>query len=260
MNPVVLMFSCLGITLICVALLWLVSLPLKNTSIIDIFWGPGFSIVGIAAYMLAADATDRGLILAVLVVLWGIRLGGFLALRNIGHGEDKRYQAMRAEINARGGNWPLRSLFTVFVLQGVILWIVSWPVQLGQFGTTPLGGFAAAGVGLWLVGFLFEAVGDWQLYRFKSEPANQGKVMDQGLWRYTRHPNYFGNACIWWGIWLVAAPVIPLWVIVCPAFMTILLLKVSGVALLEKDLSKRKPGYREYIEKTSSFVPWPPKK
>ena len=191
--------------------------------------------------------------------MWGLRLGGYLFWRNHGNGEDFRYRAMRKHY---GPKFPIISLATVFGLQGVLMFMVSLPVQLGQADATPdVGVIAYAGVALWLVGLFFEVVGDAQLARFKANPANSGTVMSTGLWRYTRHPNYFGDACIWWGIGIVAAETgSGAWGLIGSLVMTVLLRRVSGVTLLEKSLVKRREGYNDYVARTSPFLPRPPKK
>jgi steroid 5-alpha reductase family enzyme len=237
--------------------LWLLSLPLKNSSIVDPFWGPGFALVAWAAYLLADDPGGRGLLVAVLVSVWALRLGLHLTIRNRGMGEDFRYQAFRRRW--RGPYWIV-SLFRVFLLQALLLWVVSLPVQVVMVdGGTP-GVIGFIGVALWVVGFFFETVGDLQLVRFKRDPANQGKVMDRGLWGLTRHPNYFGDVTVWWGHFLVAvAGWGSAWTIIGPVVMSILLLRVSGVTLMEKSLVGRKPGYEEYAKRVSAFFPWPTK-
>ncbi len=251
----------LAVVMACMALLWIVSIPLRNVSIVDIFWGPGFAVVALLTLALVGDGEPRQWLLAGLTAAWGLRLGLFLAVRNIGHGEDPRYASIRERVEGRGINFTIGSLLIVFVLQGVLMWSVSLPVQVGQYLApgTALGMLAVAGVALWLIGFGFEAIGDWQLRRFKADPANRGQVMDRGLWRYTRHPNYFGNACLWWGLWLIAAEAGAWWTVIAPALMTFLLLRVSGVTLLEKSLSTSKPGYADYVRRTSAFIPMPPK-
>lgn len=238
---------------------WLLSLALKNASIVDIAWGLGFVAVAWSVRFAVDGVTARQNLLVALTSVWGLRLGGYLFIRNHGKGEDFRYRAMRKHW---GPKFPIISLLTVFTLQGVLMYVVSLGVQLGQAATSPsLGVLAWVGVAVWVVGLTFEAVGDWQLAAFKRDPANQGKVMDRGLWRYTRHPNYFGDACVWWGIALVAAETgIGRWGLLGALVMTVLLLRVSGVALLEKSLSRRKPGYAEYVARTSAFVPLPPKR
>lgn len=258
--PVVL-GTTLIITLACMFVLWLISMPLRNASIVDIFWGPGFGIIAIVTWYLAEGAAPRQHLLTVLTVVWAARLGLYLAWRNIGHGEDPRYQRMRQKTEEAGGDFAKSSLIRVFLLQGILMWLISMPVQIGQMYAEPaeLGPLAAMGTLLWLIGFLFEAVGDWQLARFKADPANKGEVMDRGLWRYTRHPNYFGNACLWWGLFVIACEnPVGLWTLYAPIGMTYLLLKVSGVSLLERSLQKTKPGYEEYVRRTSAFFPLPP--
>ena len=235
--------------------LWLVSLKLRDASIVDPFWGTGFVIVAWTA-ALAGDLSGWGLVLALLTTAWGLRLSLHLARRNLGHGEDFRYQAMRK----RYPRFELTSLVIVFGLQGLLLWIVALPLQLAPAfdGSGHLLG--VLGVGVWTVGLAFEAVGDAQLSRFRADPANEGRVLDTGLWRYTRHPNYFGDATVWWGLWLVAvAAGAPWWTAVGPVVMTVLLRRVSGVTLLERSLAQRRPGYEDYVRRTSPFVPRPPR-
>ena len=184
----------------------------------------------------------------------------YLYMRNHGKGEDYRYRAMRKRWGAR---FPLISLCVVFGLQGLLMFVVSMPLQVAQLSGMPEGFNAAdyIGTGLWVIGLGFESIGDWQLARFKADPANHGNVMDGGLWRYTRHPNYFGDAVLWWGLFVIA---LARWenalVVFSPIVMTVLLTRVSGVPLLEASMRKRRAGYAEYIARTSSFVPMPPKK
>jgi steroid 5-alpha reductase family enzyme len=242
---------------------WLLSLPLHNASIVDIVWGLGFVVVAWVVRLQGDTNEARQWLLVAMVTLWGLRLAGYLFWRNHGAPEDYRYRAMRKRWGPR---FPIISLATVFTLQGVLMWIVSLPVQLGQVSDGDgIGVFAVIGTVLWVIGICFETVGDIQLARFKADAANAGRVMDRGLWRYTRHPNYFGDACVWWGIGLVAVesglgPVARVACLVGPSVMTVLLLKVSGVALLERSLQQRKPEYAAYAARTSAFVPRPPKR
>ncbi len=237
---------------------WLVSLVLRDASIVDPVWPFGFVVVAWVTFAVADGLPARKWLLAGMVTVWGLRLSIYLAWRKHGEPEDYRYQAMRRHW---GDRFALVSLLTVFALQGVLMWIVSLPAQLGQVRDTPdLGVLAFVGVALWLLGFVFESVGDAQLARFKADPASKGQVMDRGLWRYTRHPNYFGDACVWWGIALVAAETgIGAIGIVGAVVMTVLLVRVSGVPLLEKSMAKRRPGYADYVARTSSFIPRPPR-
>ncbi|MGB7326628.1 MAG: DUF1295 domain-containing protein [Rubripirellula sp.] len=235
--------------------LWLASLRLKDASIVDIFWGLGFVLIAWAT--LAVTTQDlRSILLVAITTIWGVRLAGYLAWRNHGKGEDSRYSAMR---NHRGGSFWWVSLFTVFGLQGAVMWLVSLPIQVGVGEANPMSALNYAGLIVWAIGFLFESIGDFQLAKFKSRAENEGKVMDQGLWRYTRHPNYFGNSLIWWGIFVVSVTSSTFWLVISPVLMTFLLLKVSGVALLEKSLANRSAEYRDYIRRTNAFFPGPPK-
>lgn len=238
---------------------WLVSLGKKDVSIIDIFWGPGFALIAWIYFALGEQSTVRQLLLPSLVTLWGLRLGLYIFWRGRGKGEDYRYAEMREK---RGSRFALLSLGTVFWVQATLLWLIGLPLLHIQLSGQPgsLGWLDALGIALFSAGFYFEAVGDFQMARFKDNPDNKGKVLDSGLWRYTRHPNYFGDATLWWGFWLIAiAGGSPVWTVVCPLLMTGLLLKVSGVALLEKGLEKTKPAYRDYVARTNAFLPWPPR-
>jgi steroid 5-alpha reductase family enzyme len=238
--------------------LWLVSLALKNSSIVDIFWGTGFVIVTWLIFFLTPDGfLPRKILTILLVTIWGLRLSIHILLRNWGKPEDFRYQKWRQE---SGSIWWLKSFFQVFLLQGFLMWIISTPIIAAEISSvSPLGFLDYLAVIVWGVGFFFETTGDYQLKKFKSDPANKGKVLDIGVWRYSRHPNYFGDAFQWWGFYLLALSTGAWWTIFSPVIMTLLLLKVSGVALLEKSLKETKPQYREYMEATSAFVPWFPR-
>ena len=239
--------------------LWVISLLMKDASIVDIFWGMGFAFVALAAYIIADGNPVRKQLITLIAICWGFRLAFYLAWRNLGKGEDYRYVAMRKR---HGGKFPLMSLVMVFGLQGVLMWVISLPLQAAQaYGSAVnLNWLDWAGLCLWLIGFSFESLGDIQLARFKSKPENQGKVMDRGLWSFTRHPNYFGDSLVWWGFYLIAFSAGAWWSIVGPLLMTFLLMRVSGVALLEKNLKKNKPGYTDYVARTNAFFPWFPKK
>jgi steroid 5-alpha reductase family enzyme len=239
--------------------LWLISLAIKNSSIVDIFWGAGFVLVGWLYYFLAPEGfIVRKLLIAALATIWGLRLSIHIFLRNKGKPEDFRYQKWRKE---NGAKWWWKSFFQVFLLQGLLMWFISMPLLAAQYfgGVDRLTVFDYMGIVLWAIGFLFEAGGDLQLAQFLKDPANRGTVMRSGVWRYTRHPNYFGDSAQWWGFYLIALAAGGWWTILSPVVMTYLLTKVSGVALLEKTMSTR-PGYREYAEVTSAFIPWFPRK
>ncbi len=237
---------------------WIMSLPLRDASIIDIFWGPGFALIA-WVYRAGAEVTTlRQTLVPILVTVWALRLAAHIYLRNRGGDEDPRYQAMRRKY---GGSFPLLSLPIVFWLQGALLWIVGAPLLQVQAAVGALGWLDLVGLALFAVGLFFETVGDLQLTRFKADPANRGKVLDTGLWRYTRHPNYFGDAVVWWGLGCFAlATPLGAWALIGPAAMTFLLLKVSGVALLEKGIRETRPRYAEYVRRTSAFFPRPPRR
>lgn len=222
--------------------LWLLSLALRDASIMDIFWGPGFVFVAWLTCFMADGFWERKLLVAILVTLWGIRLALHIALRNIGKGEDRRYRAWREQY---GSHFWWISLFQVFCLQGILLWTISLAFQTAQMAEYP-GRFVwldLVGSGFWVIGFLFETIGDWQLAKFQSDPNSKGRVMDRGLWAYTRHPNYFGESLMWWGLFVIAMTNHShIWTIISPIIITFLLLRVSGVAMLERDISNRRPG------------------
>lgn len=238
---------------------WIVSVIIHNASIVDIVWGLGFVVVAWVGRIVGDGNDARQWLITLLTTLWGLRLAGYLAWRNTGHGEDFRYRSMRKRWGSR---FPVVSLVTVFGLQGTLMWIVSLGVQLGQADATPdLGVLALIGVLVYAVGLFFEVIGDAQLTKFKADPNSAGKVMDRGLWRYTRHPNYFGDACVWWGLSLIAAETgSGAWGLIGAAVMSFFLRRVSGVTMLERSLKKRREGYAEYIARTSPFLPRPPKR
>jgi steroid 5-alpha reductase family enzyme len=246
------------ITLALMTAMWLLSLALSDASIVDIFWGTGFVILNAFYFVMTPDGLMvRKWVLSALVTIWGLRLSIYILYRNWGKGEDFRYQRWR---EAAQGQWWWRSFFKVFLLQGFLLWIISTPLLAAQFTsqTETLIWLDAIAIALWAIGFFFEAVGDFQLARFKANPDNGGKLLTSGLWRYTRHPNYFGDATQWWGFYAFSAAAGSYWTIFSPILMTFLLLRVSGVSMLEKDLKETKPGYESYVRATSPFIPWFP--
>lgn len=235
--------------------LWLLSLALRNASIVDVFWGLGFVVVG--TYYLTALSTPptaRLWLVISLVTLWGLRLSIHIGIRNAGAGEDFRYRKWRDEA---GADFWWVSFFKVFLMQAVVLWVVSSPVKLAQGGGAPSDWSVLDLVALtmWIIGFLFEVVSDWQLARFKKDPANAGQVMRSGLWSLSRHPNYFGEALLWWGIGMLAFPIGGWHSFLGPLLITFLLIKVSGVAMLDAALEERRIGYADYIRSTPSFLP-----
>ncbi|MFD9126385.1 DUF1295 domain-containing protein [Kitasatospora sp. NPDC059571] len=228
---------------------------------VDVAWGLAFTAVAWTGYGLSAGYGDDGrrLLATVLVTVWGLRLSAHIARRARGQDEDPRYARMlsRAPAGPARTRYALRM---VYLLQAALVWFVSLPVQAAQYVPHPPGPLAWAGTGLWAVGLFFEAVGDQQLTRFKADPANRGRVMDRGLWRYTRHPNYFGDACVWWGLFLLAADTPIGWAFVLsPVLMTYLLAYGSGKPMLERQLGSSKPGWAEYTARTSGFLPLPPR-
>jgi len=233
---------------------WLLSLRKNDVSIVDSFW-PLLILTGAATYTLASPQVGpRATVLVTLVALWALRLAAHITWRHWGEPEDRRYQAIRAR-NEPHFRW--KSVVLVFALQASLAWVVSWSVLAAVVNPQPWNWIDTLGVFLIVAGASFEAVADWQLARFKADAAHRGKVMDRGLWRNSRHPNYFGEFCVWWGVYLVALSADGWWAIASPVLMTILLLKVSGVALQEKDIAERRPGYREYIARTNAFFPGP---
>ncbi|MCG6911762.1 MAG: DUF1295 domain-containing protein [Deltaproteobacteria bacterium] len=239
---------------------WVVSLIYKNVTHVDSLWGVGFVLIAWLTFGMADGFAGRRILITLLVSLWGLRLSLHLSRRNWGHGEDPRYAAWRRE---SGDRFWLVSLVKVFVLQAVFLWIISVALQWAQLSAVPdrFTAWDVLGLLVWIVGFIFEAVADQQLYRFKADPGNKGKVMDQGLWAYSRHPNYFGESLMWWGIFLIALSTpAGWWTVVSPLVITTVLLKMTGVTLMEKTIVHTKPGYNDYIARTNAFVPWFPKK
>jgi steroid 5-alpha reductase family enzyme len=253
-----LVWGAAGVALL-MLVLWGISIRIRDVSIIDPAWGPAFVIVATAGVAAGDGCLGRRWLMFALTALWGVRLGIYLTVRKLRDpAEDKRYAAMRE----REGDWFIPwSLWWIFGFQGLLVLVVSLPISVvaGRPGT--LTAAIIPGILVWAVGLGFEAVGDEQLRRFKADPANRGRVMDRGLWRYTRHPNYFGDFCVWWGIWLVSLPAGGTWwTFIGPLVMTILLMRVSGKALLERDIAERRPEYADYVERTSGFFPRPPKR
>tara|TARA_B100000780_G_scaffold75255_1_gene50635 strand:- start:1544 stop:2323 length:780 start_codon:yes stop_codon:yes gene_type:complete len=247
------------IILVLVTLLWIWSVFIKNVSIVDVFWGFGFVVVNAFYVLMSGELNSRKILILTLVSIWGLRLAIYLADRNIGKVEDFRYQEFRRNYGPKRYWWF--SFFQTFLLQGVLIMIVSLPF-LGISSSKSNGSLEVVdyiGIVVWLIGFIFEAGGDFQLAQFKRHDKNKGKVLNTGFWKYTRHPNYFGDSAVWWayGIFSIAAG--GYWQIIGSIIMTILIIKISGVSLLEKTLKDTKPQYQEYIKNTNSFFPWLPK-
>jgi steroid 5-alpha reductase family enzyme len=234
---------------------WLVSLPLRNVAVVDIFWGPAVAAAG-ATWLALAGARPRGAVAVLLAVLWATRLALHIYWRGRGQPEDRRYRVIRARNEP---NFALKSLYLVFGLQALLAWVIALPLFGAATSTAPLGPLDLVAVVLWSGGFVIQAVADLQMARFQQHPDAGRGVMDQGLWRYSRHPNYFGETVMWWSLGLVAAAGGAWWALAGPLLLTFLLLKVSGVALTEKDIASRRPEYQAYIRRTSAFVPRPPR-
>lgn len=238
---------------------FLVALRLGRHAVVDVAWGLGFAAIAVAAFLASEGAGDgiiSGLAL-VLTVVWGVRLAVHIGLRSRGHGEDPRYVELLAKAP---GNPQLFALRRIYLTQGVVMWFVSLPVQVAMFEQGEANLVTLLGLLLWLVGFTFETVGDLQLTRFRNDPANKGTVLDTGLWRYTRHPNYFGDAVVWFGLWLLACSHwLGLVLVASPVYMTNMLVRHAGKRLLEKHMARSKgAAYAEYVRRTSGFIPWPP--
>jgi steroid 5-alpha reductase family enzyme len=234
---------------------WLISLARKDVSIVDSMWSIMFLLAAVI-YAYVGESGPRISLVLLLVTLWSLRLAAYITWRNWGEGEDYRYQEIRRN---NSPNFPSKSFYIVFGLQATLAWFISLPLLAAISGASPIGILDLAGVLLWITGFVFESLGDMQLARFKADPDNKGKVLQTGLWRITRHPNYFGDFCVWWGFYLVALSAGGWWSIASPILMSFLLLKVSGVAMLEKDIGERRPDYARYVAKTNAFFPGRPK-
>lgn len=246
----------LAAPMVIAVLTWAASLLRRDVSLVDRVWSLCIFSAGVVYAVMAGHGTSRMAWMLALAGAWALRLAAYITRRNWGHPEDARYQAIRQRNQP---NFELKSLAIIFGLQAVLAWIVSAPLLAGVTSPSPFGALDIAGITLAAFGIVFEAVGDAQMSAFKANAANRGKVMDQGLWAYTRHPNYFGECCVWWGLWLMALSAGGGWSIISPLLMTFLLLKVSGVTLLEADMVKRRPAYADYIARTNAFVPGPRK-
>jgi steroid 5-alpha reductase family enzyme len=242
------------------SILWVISLTLKNSSIVDIFWGTGFIITSWIAFVRTIETVGpRDWLIVILVTIWGLRLSLYVLRRNAGKGEDFRYAKWR---NEAGSSWWWKSYFKVFLLQGLIMWVVAAPLTAIQLpgANEGLGILDYLGIVVWAFGFFFEVVGDAQLAKFKANRDKKEKLLNTGVWRYTRHPNYFGDSAQWLGFYIIALSSGAWWTIISPILMTYLLVKVSGVAMLERTLKNTKPEYEDYAQKTNAFIPWFPKK
>ena len=247
-------FIALAAILLVAGLAWVVSVLIHDVSFVDSLWSLFFLLAAVLFAIDAGELSLRAQLVIACVVLWSLRLSLHITVRNWGEPEDHRYQKIR-ENNEPG--FVVKSLYIVFGLQGLLAWIIVIPLLPAINSGAPLSPIDIVALLLFAVGFFFEAVGDWQLSRFKASSSGKGEVLDTGLWRYTRHPNYFGEFCIWWAFWLFAAAAGAWWTVYAPALMSFLLLRVSGVAMLEKTIGERRPAYAEYIRSTNAFFPGP---
>jgi steroid 5-alpha reductase family enzyme len=251
------LFLTLIVAVVLMSALWPLSLALKDVSIVDVVWGPGFAVLGWFVFWAEGGMGTRGLVALGLVTLWGARLGLHLLARRIKSGkEDHRYTIIRRKF---GPYFPIFSLVLVFWLQGFLLWLISWPVQAAVAAPGAPAPLDMMGWSLTLCGIIIEAFADRQLKTFRAQPHHQDRVLDTGLWRWTRHPNYFGDFLIWWGFFVAGiAAGAPWWTIASPVVMSALLIRFSGAGLMEETITGRRPAYRAYIARTSIFFPWPP--
>jgi steroid 5-alpha reductase family enzyme len=249
----------LGVVIVMMTIGWVVSLKIQNVTIVDSLWGFGFVLIAWITFYLSEGFAGRRALIAILVTAWGIRLSVYLTMRNWKVGEDPRYGKWRKK---SGERFWLVSFFKVFLLQAVFMWSVSLVLQTGQIASYPdsFGWMDLLGAFVWCLGFFFEVVGDHQLARFKADPANKRRVMDRGLWAYSRHPNYFGEFLVWWGFFIITLSTPnSWWTIISPVIITAVLLKMTGIPLTEETIIKNRPGYKDYIRRTNAFVPWFPK-
>ena len=235
---------------------WLFSIAKRDVSFVDSLWSLFFLLAAVVFALTSTPLSDRAALVLALVAVWALRLSIYITARNWGKPEDYRYREIRAR-NEPG--FAFKSLYIVFGLQGLLAWFIAFPLYPAISSAAPLGVVDAVAAALWLVGMVFEAGGDYQLAKFKADGDNKGRVLDTGLWKYTRHPNYFGDFCVWWAFYLLSVPAGGWWTIASPLLMSFLLLKVSGVAMLEKTITDRRPGYADYIRRTNAFFPGPPR-
>jgi steroid 5-alpha reductase family enzyme len=236
---------------------WATSLVKRDASIADSLWPLLFLAATLGFAALGEENGPRWIPALILIGAWALRLCAYITWRNWGQPEDRRYRAIRERNQP---HYELKSLIVVFWLQAALAWIIAWPVLPVVKSAAPLIWLDILGIVLFNVGLVFQAIADFQLTRFKADPTQHGRVMDRGLWRYSRHPNFFAEFVVWWSLYLLAISAhAPIWTILSPLLISFLLIKVSGIPLLEADIAERRPGYREYIERTSAFLPWPPK-
>lgn len=249
-----------GTLLVMMAVTFAIALRVGKHSVVDTAWGVGIALTAATAFAVSSGhgQPERRYLLLAASVLWGLRLAGYVGWRNHGQPEDPRYRDLLARARGNRNGYALRK---VYLLQALILWLATMPVQAGLAERAPVGPLAVTGAVLWLVGFVFESAGDWQLARFKADPANRGQIMDRGLWRYTRHPNYFGDFCMWWGLFGIS---LGSWTglafVFAPLLMTFILTRGTGQAMTDRLMTASRPGYADYVARTSGFIPLPPRR
>jgi steroid 5-alpha reductase family enzyme len=249
-------FSLAAVIVAAVAV-WALSVVERDVSIVDVLWGPMFLIASLVFAALVDERGPRAVLVIALTTVWAMRLSAYIAWRKLGEPEDRRYQAIRRRNEP---HFAFKSLYLVFGLQAGLAWIVSLPLLASVGSPGELGALDYAGAAVWITGLAIEAIADWQLARFKADARSRGRVLDSGLWRYSRHPNYFGEFLIWWGAYLIALSAGAWWTVLSPLLMSVLLLRVSGVVLLEKDIANRRPAYAHYRSRTNAFFPGPPRR
>jgi steroid 5-alpha reductase family enzyme len=263
MDAFTLILANLALALTLFAGLWGLAQVTRDPSFVDAFWAYGITLMAVSSFLLADGWEVRQQIITALVLIWGLRLGTHLFLRWRAEGVDRRYQTLLASVREkRGWSYARTTALFVFLPQACLLWVTALPAQLGQVSADPgLGLLAYVGIALAVFGIGFESLADWQLARFKHDPANKGRVMDQGLWAWSRHPNYFAEAVTWWGVWLIAAETLPgLFAVIGPIFLTFTLTRWSGAPMLERSARQTRPDYADYTKRVSGFIPWPPKR
>ncbi len=255
-----------GVLLAATLVMWTIAVKIHDASIVDSYWGGGMALMAAVSWLQLAEPGVAANVLALMAIVWGVRLALHILTRWLKEGEDQRYKRIMRKAR-ENGTFAFTALTKVFLGQAVLLFAVCSPAQVGILASeapAPLAPLAFAGIALWAMGMFFETVGDWQLRVFKNDPANEGKILDTGLWRFTRHPNYFGDACVCWGIWLVTASIgwdLALYTLIGPVFLTFTLTRWSGAALTEHGMKKKRgDAYADYIARTSAFIPWPPRK
>lgn len=244
-------FTALILMMLVSVFFWVISLLKKDVSIVDSLWSLFFIIATLSSFNYQMVNSDRAVLVLLLVIIWGLRLSIYITLRHWGHEEDQRYQTIR---NNNQPGFSLKSLYLIFAFQALLAWVIAMPLFYTMSSVTPLNYLDGLALLLWFVGMFFESVSDFQLYQFKKNPKNKGKILTQGLWKYTRHPNYFGECLVWWGFFVFALSDDAYLTIISPLLMTFLLLKFSGVSLLEKTM-KTRPGYENYMQHTNAFIP-----